>query len=119
MFKCYNTLNKYISNETSKKNGTVRGDCIACDALLKYVLSKHYYLIYPETALIQCIVSIPIKCQSNVNADQATCRYLKLGDILFRFSGFREKFKLGFTFVYIFYTFKLLPQLIIGRRLSL
>ena len=38
MFKCYNTLNKYIneypsSNETSKKNGTVRGDCIACDAL--------------------------------------------------------------------------------------
>ena len=22
------------SNETSKKNGTVRGDCIACDALL-------------------------------------------------------------------------------------
>ena len=40
MFKCYNTLNKYkleneypSSNETSKKNGTVRGDCIACDAL--------------------------------------------------------------------------------------
>ena len=24
------------SNETSKKNGTVRGDCIACDALLGY-----------------------------------------------------------------------------------
>ena len=23
------------SNETSKKNGTVRGDCIACDALFK------------------------------------------------------------------------------------
>ena len=40
MFKCYNTLtstlgNEYpSSNETSKKNGTVRGDCIACDALL-------------------------------------------------------------------------------------
>ena len=40
MFKCYNTLtstlgNEYpFSNETSKKNGTVRGDCIACDALL-------------------------------------------------------------------------------------
>ena len=39
MFKCYNILNKYIrneypsSNETSKKNGRVRGDCIACDAL--------------------------------------------------------------------------------------
>ena len=41
MFKCYNTLNltstlgyEYpSSNETSKKNGTVRGDCIACDAL--------------------------------------------------------------------------------------
>ena len=37
-------------------------------------------------------------------------RYLKLGDTLFRF--FREKsFKLGFTFVYLFYIFKLLPQL--------
>ena len=39
MFKCYNTLNIYISkcgaiqNEISKKNGTVRVDCIACDAL--------------------------------------------------------------------------------------
>ena len=38
MFKRYNTLyntlgNEYpSSNETSKKNGTVRGDCIACDA---------------------------------------------------------------------------------------
>ena len=26
------------SNETSKKNGTVRGDCIACDALLHFKL---------------------------------------------------------------------------------
>ena len=40
MFKCYNTLNNTLgneypsSNETSKKKGTVRGDCIACDALL-------------------------------------------------------------------------------------
>ena len=24
------------SNETSKKNGTVRGDCIACDALFAF-----------------------------------------------------------------------------------
>ena len=37
--KCYNTLtctlaNEYpSSNEISKKNSTVRGDCIACDAL--------------------------------------------------------------------------------------
>ena len=44
MFKCYNTLNKYIaneyssSNETSKKNGTVRGDCLACDALLNKIV---------------------------------------------------------------------------------
>ena len=44
--------------------------------------------------------------------------YLKLGDILFRFSGFREKFKLGFTFLFMFYTFKLLPQLKIGRCMS-
>ena len=28
------------SNETSKKNGTVRGDCIACDAL--------FILYYPN-----------------------------------------------------------------------
>ena len=42
-FKCLNATipltstlaNEYpSSNETSKKNGTVRGDCIACDALL-------------------------------------------------------------------------------------
>ena len=26
------------SNETSKKNGTVRGDCIACDALFRLFL---------------------------------------------------------------------------------
>ena len=26
------------SNETSKKNGTVRGDCIACDALIRLFL---------------------------------------------------------------------------------
>ena len=41
-FKCLNATipltstlgNKYpSSNETSKKTGTVRGDCIACDAL--------------------------------------------------------------------------------------
>ena len=41
-FKCLNATipltstlgNEYpSSNETSKKNGTVRGDCIACDAL--------------------------------------------------------------------------------------
>ena len=42
-FQCLNATipltsslgNEYpSSNETSKKNGTVRGDCIACDALL-------------------------------------------------------------------------------------
>ena len=44
MFKCYNILTSTLgnenpsSNETSKKNGTVRGDCIACDALLKILL---------------------------------------------------------------------------------
>ena len=44
MFKCYNTLtstleNEYpSSNETSKKNGAVRGDCIACDALLRLTI---------------------------------------------------------------------------------
>ena len=47
-FKCLNATipltstlaNEYpSSNETSKKNGTVRGDCIACDALLFYSLS--------------------------------------------------------------------------------
>ena len=44
MFKCSNATipltstlgNEYpSSNETSKKNGTVRGDCIACNALFK------------------------------------------------------------------------------------
>ena len=44
-FKCLNATipltstlgNEYpSSNETSKKNGTVRGDCIACDALLEH-----------------------------------------------------------------------------------
>ena len=42
-FQCLNATipltstlgNEYpSSNETNKKNGTVRGDCIACDALL-------------------------------------------------------------------------------------
>ena len=33
--------NEYLSsNDISKKNGTVRGDCIACDALLKLTLTK-------------------------------------------------------------------------------
>ena len=42
MFKRYNTLNNTLgneyssSNDTSKKNGTVRGDCIACDALFVF-----------------------------------------------------------------------------------
>ena len=46
MFKRYNTLNNTLgneypsSNETSKKNGTVRGDCIACDALFKLTFMK-------------------------------------------------------------------------------
>ena len=43
----------------------------------------------------------------------------KLKDILFRFSGFTEKLKQGFTFVYMFYTFIFLPQLKIGKCLSL
>ena len=30
------------SNETSKKNGTVRGDCIACDALLNLVFGTFF-----------------------------------------------------------------------------
>ena len=33
------------SNETSKKNGTVRGDCIACDALFQVVLIVTFYCI--------------------------------------------------------------------------
>ena len=46
-FKCLNATipltstlgNEYpSSNETSKKNGTVRGDCIACDALFMLFL---------------------------------------------------------------------------------
>ena len=28
------------SNETSKKNGTVRGDCIACDALFTFIFGR-------------------------------------------------------------------------------
>ena len=46
LFKCLTATipltctlaNEYpSSNEISKKNGTLRGDCIACDALLTYV----------------------------------------------------------------------------------
>ena len=46
-FKCLNATipltctlaNEYpSSNKISKKNGTVRGDCIACDALLNIAL---------------------------------------------------------------------------------
>ena len=33
------------SNETSKKNGTVRGDCIACDALFSDCF-YHFFLSY-------------------------------------------------------------------------
>ena len=33
------------SNETSKKNGTVRGDCIACDALFLFNLE----ILIPQT----------------------------------------------------------------------
>ena len=52
-FKCLNATiplastlgNEYpSSNETSKKNGTVRGDCIACDALLKRVVGHYIWL---------------------------------------------------------------------------
>ena len=47
-FKCLNATipltytleNDHLSsNEISKKNGTVRGDCIACDALIKLVFT--------------------------------------------------------------------------------
>ena len=47
-FQCLNATipltstlgNEYpSSHETSKKNGTVRGDCIACDALFQFVMS--------------------------------------------------------------------------------
>ena len=31
------------SNETSKKNGTVRGDCIACDALFILDYPSHHF----------------------------------------------------------------------------
>ena len=53
MFKCYNTLNKTLgneypsSNETNKKNGTVRGDCIACDAL--FFIHFVFYMYAPGT----------------------------------------------------------------------
>ena len=46
-FKCLNATipfstlaNEYpFSNEISKKNSTVRGDCIACDALFSFASS--------------------------------------------------------------------------------
>ena len=56
-FKCLNATisltctlaNEYpSSNEISKKNGTVRGDCIACDALLVFLIVK---LFYPSSLL--------------------------------------------------------------------
>ena len=50
---------------------------------------------------------------------QVSGSYLELGDVLFRVPGFRGSFKLGFPFVYMFYTFKLLPQLKIGRSLRI
>ena len=34
------------SNETSKKNGTVRGDCIACDALFFLVFVQFSFFPY-------------------------------------------------------------------------
>ena len=51
-FQCLNATipltstlgNEYpSSNETSKKNGTVRGDCIACDALFIYKMGFFPY----------------------------------------------------------------------------
>ena len=51
-FKCLNATiplisalaNEYpSSNETSKKNGTVRGDCIACDALFMFIFVIYKY----------------------------------------------------------------------------
>ena len=53
-FKCFNATipltrtlaNEYpSSNETSKKNGTVQGDCIACDALLSLFQSFSEYVL--------------------------------------------------------------------------
>ena len=38
------------SNETSKKNGTVRGDCIACDALLRLFAE----ISNPEQSAVEC-----------------------------------------------------------------
>ena len=45
------------SNETSKKNGTVRGDCIACDALFSVV-----------SVLVNELYSYPVGiwCQNDV-----------------------------------------------------
>ena len=40
---------------------------------------------------------------------------LKLGNFMIRFLVSDRSFKLGFTFVYMFSTFKLLPQLKIGE----
>ena len=38
--------NEYPSNnETSKKNGTVRGDCIACDALLNLDIFVSFFAL--------------------------------------------------------------------------
>ena len=52
----YTLANEYpSSNEISKKNGTVQGDCIACDALLVFsasLQSKRVLMLYPHVDFI-------------------------------------------------------------------
>ena len=66
-FQCLNATipltstlgNEYpFSNETNKKNGTVRGDCIACDALFPE-LSLLPLLIWSTDNFIKSSVSTP------------------------------------------------------------
>ena len=74
-----------MENNKNKKSVKFQGDMLNfCDFIQVFVFTRNHHLNQ--------------KC--NVQDS-----YLKLGGILFRFSGLRVSFKLGFTSVHKFYTF--------------
>ena len=103
------------------------GVCIG--VTFKSFTTKYFYVTGKEHEdnkfydfLLPFMTCCPFKKESsleerNLCLVQASC--LKLGDICSDFLVLGRSFKLGFTFVYMFYTFQLLPELKIGRSLSL
>ena len=106
------TLKKFSAQGAKKVEYGMLCNCIVAGPCkqLRHTAMPRLYGDTPSSSVLGIML--------NLSISQVRASYLKLGDVLFRFSGFREKFKLD-TFVYMVYTFKILCQLKIGRSLSL